>query len=170
MNEICTLQCGMLVAAPSGFVLSPPDACPRKPSGWTGGNSPIVYMAAQPQKCAVPWHCHRANQGASAESLGLRTGKSDNSQHTSLGYPQKHCNTPHAHTHARQNYKAPKPAPLSSIVKTNYSVNKSQYTGLYMHPEAISCGVYKSNVSTCTTKHSLRPGCSVVGNTAECTE
>lgn len=171
MNEICTLQCGMLVAAPSGFVLSLQDACPRKPSRWTGGNSLIVSMAAQPQQCAVPWHCHRANQGTSAESLGLHVGKSDTSQHL-LEYPQKHCNTPHArtHTHALDKTTRGRNRHLSSIVKTNYSVNKSQYTGLYMHPEAISCRVYKSNVSTCTIKHSLRPGCSVAGNTAECTE
>lgn len=123
---------------------------------------------------SVPWHCHQANQGASAnaKSLGLCMGKSEplapRHTHTSLGYPQKHCNISHTHTldkttRGRNRHR-------SSIVKTNYSVNKSQYTGLYMHPEAISCRVYKSNVSTCTTKHSLRPGCSVAGNTAVCTK
>lgn len=159
------------------FCLSPQDACPRKPSRWTGCNGLLISMAAQPQQqCSVPWHCHQANQGASARSLGLCMGKSERlapstHTHTHLTWgTRKSTATFLTHARALDKTTRGRNRHHSSIVKTNYSVNKSQYTGLYMHPEAISCRVYKSNVSTSTTKHSLRPGCSVAGNTAVCTK
>lgn len=159
MNEICTLQCGMLVAAPSGFVLSPQDA---------------IRVDGMQRPAHFPW---QRNHSSAQSSHGTAIGQTkvqvqkalgyawqvSQHTHTSLEYPQKHCDTSHTPTTLDKTTRG-RNRHRSSVAKTNYSVNKSQYTGLYMHPEAISCRVYKSNVSTCTTKHSLKPGCSVAGS------
>lgn len=121
MNEICTLQCGMLVAAPSDFVcLLKMHARGSHP----GGRDAMA--------CSFPW---QRNHSSSAQSRGtaIRQTKvqvqmqkalgyawaslnvllpAHTHTHTSLGYPEKHCNISHTRARARQNYKGPKPAPL----------------------------------------------------------
>lgn len=137
MNEICTLQCGMLVAAPSDFVCllktyargSHPGgrdamACsfPWQRNHSSSALSPTALPSGKPRcKCKKPWAIHG------------QVWTSCSQTHTPHWGTRKSTATFLTRTHTLDKTTRGRNRHRSSIVKTNYSVNKSQYTGLYMH-------------------------------------
>lgn len=170
MSEICTLQCGMFVAAPSGFCLLR-DACSKGHPGIFMGRGTTVQMidswssssnhsSSQQQgwprwqlrpgkpsfKCEKPWPLRGAWAGVKSFEHSLP-------QADIRARGKEHCSNSRT---PQQNYRGESQNwhPFSQQQeKRIYSVNKSQYARLHASQSNLLY-VYKSKLSTRNDKAS----------------